>query len=197
LEILTIFAIIIAPVVAIQASKLLENRREKRRRRENVFKALMITRASRLNREHVIGLNSIDVEFYGKDKKSKEVVDAWKIYLDHLANNDFKDKALDAWLNKGTELLVSLLEKMAISLDYDFDKYSIKNTSYMPQYYGQLEDEQTILRESLVGLFLGKTSIPITVKQDESLDNIEEVKRAYAEIIKGTRAIKVIIEDKD
>uniref|UniRef100_UPI002AA29EDF DUF6680 family protein n=2 Tax=Serratia TaxID=613 RepID=UPI002AA29EDF len=58
-------AVILGPIFAVQVQKYLEQFREKKQRRLNIFRSLMSTRAERLNREHVQALNMIDIEFYG------------------------------------------------------------------------------------------------------------------------------------
>ena len=65
-EWVTVAAIIIGPILAIQIQKILDNLREKKKRRITIFKTLMSTRATRLNKEHVEALNMIDIEFYGR-----------------------------------------------------------------------------------------------------------------------------------
>jgi len=166
-EFLTILAILLAPLVAIQGSLYLARKREKKERRRQVFNSLMATRASRLSLEHTRTLNMIDVEFYGKDKASKRVVQAWKVYLDHLEDKSLCESSLEAWISKGNDLFVDLLYQMAVSLDYEFEKVSIKKTSYFPVSYGQMEEEQKIIREGLSGVFTGKWSIPIRIVRQQ------------------------------
>ena len=62
--ILTMSAILLAPLVAIQVSVYLEKKREVRGTRLNVFRTLMATRGSKLSVNHINALNMIDVEFY-------------------------------------------------------------------------------------------------------------------------------------
>lgn len=195
-SILTIVAVVLSPVIAIQVSSYLERKRLKRKGRMFLFKTLMATRASRLSVQHVNALNSIDVEFYGKDKKSEAVVDAWKIYLDHLGNKNLLKASEPNWADKQIDLLVDLLAKMADNLDMDFDRYSIKNTSYIPEFYGQLEDDQLIIRKFFVSLIQGNTAFPILVKSDYSDEDQTKLKESYAGIITGEKALKVEIIDK-
>lgn len=151
-SVLTIVAIILAPIVALQVSKKLAKNSEKRDRREHVFRTLMATRASTLAPAHVEALNMIDVTFYGSDKKSKKVVDACKTYLDHLNTTDM---APEVWGPKREELFVILLSKMANSLGYDFETTAIKKTSYFPSGYGDTELDLLAIRKSLRSLLEG------------------------------------------
>lgn len=59
---LNIIALIIAPILALQIQKWLEKYREDRKRKLDIFKTLMSTRANRVSIEHVEALNMIDVE---------------------------------------------------------------------------------------------------------------------------------------
>ena len=61
-----VFAVLIAPLLAVQAQKFIERMREKRQRKLSIFFQLMATRATRVAPQHVQALNMIDIEFYGK-----------------------------------------------------------------------------------------------------------------------------------
>jgi hypothetical protein len=159
--ILTILAIFLAPLFAIQVSVVLAKRKERKERQLAVFKALMSTRGARLAPRHVEALNLVDVEFYGKDKKSKEVLDAWKIYLDHMSDTSLPP---ELWVSKQLDYLVELLYKMAIYLGYEFDKVYIKKPSYYPRGYGEAEVELTELRKKLIQLLSEDSILALKVK---------------------------------
>lgn len=74
------FTILLAPLVAVQVSEFLQKRKEGRARRVGIFKTLMATRANRLSGDHVQALNMIDIEFHGTDRRSKQVLEAWKAW---------------------------------------------------------------------------------------------------------------------
>ena len=84
LSVLTVISILLAPVIALQVSVRLAQKREIKNRRLDVFRSLMALRANQSNELYVNALNRIDVEFYSKDKKSKAVVEQWKLLLGHL-----------------------------------------------------------------------------------------------------------------
>jgi hypothetical protein len=63
---------IIAIISALWIQSKLDERKETRKRRLDIFKTLMATRASVLSQDHIKALNMIDIEFYG-DKKYKKV----------------------------------------------------------------------------------------------------------------------------
>lgn len=157
-EIISVVAVLLSPLVALQVSGLLQRRREERQRRLQVFKTLMGTRASGLAPEHVQALNMIDIEFHGPDSKSKAVLNAWKAYLDHL-NSSQTDSAV--WGSKREDLFVDLLYEMSRHLDYDFDKTHIRRTSYFPKGVGDLESDQLAIRRGVAEIMSGRASFPI------------------------------------
>lgn len=157
---LMIFAVLTGPIVAVRLTRYLDNKKEIRERKIAIFKTLMATRAYAVSWDHVMTLNKIDLEFDKSNKKEREVIDAWKEYLDLLGNKDISGTA---WNVKKVDLLVELLHKMAKVLDYDFDKTHIKNSSYSPVAHGKLEDEQSALRQGVIDVLEGKRVLPMHI----------------------------------
>lgn len=157
---LTISAILLGPIIAVQLTRYLDNQKEARERKLQVFKTLMATRAYTVSWDHVVALNRIDLEFDKDNKKEKAVIEAWKAYLDLLGD---KNMPPEQWAVKRIDLLVELLHNMAQVLDYDFDKTHIKNSSYSPVAHGNIEDEQKALRTGLIQVLEGRRPIPMTV----------------------------------
>lgn len=155
-----VVAVLLGPIIAVQLTRYLDNKKEKRERKLQVFKTLMATRAYTISWDHVVALNRIDLEFNKDDNNEKAVIEAWKAYLDLLC-----DKSIlpDQWNIKRTELFVELLHKMAQVLDYDFDKTHIKNSSYSPAAHGNTEAELKALRVGLIEMLEGKRPIPMTI----------------------------------
>jgi hypothetical protein len=71
---------VLGPLLAVQAQKLIERRRETKDRKLAIFRTLMATRASTLSLEHVQVLSSVPIEFYS----DKAVMDQWETYFAHL-----------------------------------------------------------------------------------------------------------------
>ncbi len=84
-DVAIVFATFAGPIAAVQAQKWVERRREQNNRRITIFRTLMATRAASLSPAHVEALNAIPIEFYGSRRAFKQVVDAWKSYLDYLS----------------------------------------------------------------------------------------------------------------
>lgn len=169
---LTILAIIIAPILALQIQKFIEDIKEIKARKLQIFRTLMATRATPLYPQHVEALNMIDIEFF----KNRKITEAWKLLLDHFANypKDTKDQNYQAMLNacmeKSNDLLVDLLYEMGQSLNYSFDKVHLKRGAYIPKGYADYVLDQEFIRRSLVGVLLGHVPIPIKVVNMEAGD---------------------------
>lgn len=157
---LMILSVLVGPIIAVQLTRYLDNKKEIRERKLQVFKTLMATRAYTISWDHVVALNRIDLEFDRNNRKEKAVIEAWKEYLDLLGN---KDISVEQWAVKRIDLLVELLHKMAQVLEYDFDKTHIKNSSYSPIAHGTIEEQQQALRKGLVELLEGKRVVPMFV----------------------------------
>ena len=160
-EWIMIFAVLLGPVIAIQLTRYLDNKKEIRQRKLDLFRTLMATRAYNISWDHVSALNRIDLEFDSRIPKEKEVLNSWKSYLDLLG-----DKAItgEPWTIKRVDLFVELLHKMANVLDYDFDKTHIKNSAYSPVAHGNTESENNEIRTGIIKILKGETSFPIEVK---------------------------------
>lgn len=176
---LIISAVLIGPVLAVQAQKTIESWRERKLKKLSIFKTLMATRGTTLSPAHVEALNMIDLEFSGRKAKVKKVIDAWKIYLDHLhsLNIDHSDPSynvkLDTWTERSKELLAELLYEMAQSVGYYFDKVHLKKGSYTPQGHADIEFEQNFIRRSVVQLFLGNKPLPVQILEKPSQNDTD------------------------
>lgn len=156
-----ILAVLLGPIIAVQLTRFLDNKNEIKQRKLDLFRVLMSTRAYNISWEHVSALNRIDIEFDNKTSKEKVVLDSWKSYLDLL-----NDKSLtpETWNTRRIDLFVDLLHKMALVLDYDFDKTHIKNSAYSPVAHGNSEQEINEIRAGLIKVLKGEISIPIQIQ---------------------------------
>ena len=156
-------AMLLGPILAVQIQKFLEARREFRRTRMNLFHTLMQTRGNRLDAAHVQALNSIDLLFH----KDKEVVDAWRIYHDHLTALDGStpDARLDEWVKRDQDHLVELLAALSRVLGYDFDTMRLKRAIYASRAYPEHQSDSEMIRRSLADILSGKQSIPVRLTE--------------------------------
>ena len=156
---LVMVAVVFAgPLVAVQVTEWIRRRQEARNRKIHLFRTLMSTRAATLAPTHVEALNLIDIEFDTSVEAEKKVVDSWKLYHAHLADQHYPP---DQWPVRRAELLVDLLFEMAACLGYGFDKAHIKGSSYYPKGYGEVEEEQNQIRKKVFSLIDGKSAIHV------------------------------------
>lgn len=194
MEILTILAIITAPLIAVQVSLYLERRRETKKRRRWIFELLMANRATPLSVDFVRALNMIDVEFYGNNRKLKKVRNSWHALMDHFAS--VRDS--EVWTEKVSDLQADLLMNMAESLDYEFDTTLIKKSAYYPKGLGEMEEDINVIRKNLIDLLSGKSSIPVSFEVEES--EREEGKRLMQSMklfFDGEKTIKFRVDKND
>jgi hypothetical protein len=76
---LTILAIVLGPLLAFEVQRRRDNRRERRQRKLEISRKLMMTLKAPLAPVHVDAINSIQVEFYAKKGPDKKVIDAWRL----------------------------------------------------------------------------------------------------------------------
>jgi hypothetical protein len=195
------------PIVAVQTQKLIERIRERGARKALVFQRLMATRAARLSPEHVQALNMIDLAFYGsqifginrRTMSEQAVIDAWREYLDHL-NTRVDDITIAPWLEKGHELLISLLYAMAADVGYKFDRVHLKKGAYSPIAHGELEDQQAQLRESAIEVLSGRKSLKMEVTDfpvhPKAVENQLELQSKLLAAFEGRGSLMVDVKDR-
>ena len=146
----TITAIIVGPILAVQAQSVVMELSDKKKRRLKIFTTLMSTRAQTLSKAHVEALNMIDIEFYGnklfgrikhQSDAEKAVTNAWKNYNNHLNIQSSAD-GFAVWNVNRFEFLNKLLYEMSKMLGYDFDEVQLKRDCYRPQAHVDLENIQ-------------------------------------------------------
>src|SRR6266571_9470615 len=169
-EITMLIAVLLGPVLAVQAQKWIERARENNNRKLWIFHTLMATRAARVSADHVKALNMIDLAFYGrrffsmnyKTKREKQIADSWKEYFDHL-HQSFPDAELSNWTSRGEELFINLLFAISRDVSFDFDRVSLKRGIYSPRAHGEFEFELLAIRKLLLRVLSGETSLNMAI----------------------------------
>lgn len=169
-----VIAIVVSPLLAVQVQRWLDDLREKKKRKKEVFYALMATRAARVSVEHIRALNRIDIEWFGRrvfgilhrTRIEKEVLFAWKQYLDNLNTPADTAGGVLAWAVRGDELFYGLLYSISKSLGYDFDKITIKRGAYSPVRQREIEDNQDQIIKGLVAWLNGLKAVSVHIVQE-------------------------------
>lgn len=194
-DVAIILATLLGPVLAVQAQKWLERDRAVQDRRNHIFRVLMATRAARLSPGHVEALNAIPVEFYGRGKRLKPIVDDWHAYLDTLDNKASLDGQVLALARQNAFL--DMLHKMSTYLGYSFNRSELEKDVYYPTGHRVIEDDQELIRRGFAAVLKGELAIPMAVKEfpatadDESLANQAMLQRLLTEWLEGQRVVKV------
>lgn len=176
---LTILAILLAPFFALQIQKYIEDRKEIRARKMQIFRTLMATRATRLDAKHIEALNMIDIEFF----KNEKVTEKWKLLLDNFANypQDPNEKNYESKLSSCAEksdgLFVALLSEMAKSLDYKFDEVHLKRNIYIPKGQADYMMSQEFMRHAFIEVLSGARSIPIKVVNAVKDETVKQINK--------------------
>ena len=157
-DLIMIFAVLSGPVVAVQLTERLRQSKEKRERKDGIFRILMATRNANLAPNHVEALNLVDVLFHGPSHQEKKVVESWRLYLSHL-NDGYYPR--EAWGIRRSDLLVELLFEMGTSLGYSFERSHIKSGTYYPGGYSDAEIDQLETRKLWLEVLKGSRGIHI------------------------------------
>jgi hypothetical protein len=161
LDIATILAIIVGPILAVVIDRVQQRWTGKRSRRLEIFRDLMRTRRARLDAVHVNALNLVDLEFYGRRK----VMAAYRDYVANLSLPLPRPEDLDRFLQHRDDLLIALLHVMGRELGYRYDKQDLARLSYGPSaWFNDLNTQRenmALLNEVLRGL----RALPITAMQ--------------------------------
>lgn len=180
-----IIAIVLSPVLALVVGQLITDRKEKTRRRHQVFQSLWLTRCDlgsmgRLSAEHVRALNTIEIEFskttmdefYGRDEHCAAVIQAWRKYRAALHAQIFEDPSTPeaaVFFTERDALLVHVLFEMSAMLGYSFTHEEIQNSSYAPIAYLNIEGEAGMLRRMMLELVDGKRALHVTAEPPKPL----------------------------
>ncbi len=163
----TLLSGVLGAVFALIGQALYNRYKSIREHRERIFKTLMMTRAAVGAPTHIDALNSIDIEFFPPKGKNKKVVDAWRIYSEHLNHPRLEGEALNRWNERRVELLTDLLFEMAKHLGFDFDRVMLQRNAYYPAGYGENEWEQIQLRKAALAVFKGESSLKVDVNGEQ------------------------------
>ncbi|TBA26008.1 DUF6680 family protein [Rhizobium ruizarguesonis] len=175
-------ATLMGPILAVQAQRLVDLAREKRNRRVTIFRTLMATRASSLSPDHVEALNAIPIEFYGKSRVFKEVVEAWRMLLDHLGKEQTN---MDLWVQRRQTLFVDLLLKLSAAVGYEFSRLELEREVYSPVGHSIVQGEQEVIRKGLYKLFAGETSLPLDIKSFPADEDVTAKQKVLQELLES------------
>jgi hypothetical protein len=148
-------AILMGPILAVQAQKIVEKLKEEKKLKNTIFNTLMATRNDRLGYRHVEALNSI-VLAYRDTKNEKKVINAWVEYHSVLHDQEMVENKYDQWLTKKEAAFIKLLDEMSKRLGYDYNLVEIEKGGYAPQLYAEQDKIQNQINAGLVDVLCNK-----------------------------------------
>lgn len=154
---ITVFAIILGPILAVLITRLIDHKRDKSRRKLDVFRDLMKTRQARMSEEHVLALNLIELEFYGH----KEIIKKYRNYIKHLSSPLPVKEEQDRYFVQRGELFIELLKELGDELGYNFDSGDLEKLAYAPTGWTNQQNVQLRNSNLLMEVLEGRRPIPI------------------------------------
>jgi len=127
----------------------------------DIFRTLMQTRMTPIDREHVAAINLVEIEFANENM----VVEAWKKYRSSLVepiDDTANPREIDNLEKKRNTLLTKLIHEIAKSLKFRVEQLDILEGNYYPQGWSDEYREQRILRSLLREVLQG--SRPLNVQ---------------------------------
>lgn len=164
-----VVATFLGPILAVAITIWRSEVTAKYNQRLYVFRTLMATRKMAISNEHVMALNLVEVDFYGKPK----VEAAWRGYKDLLNSSPVND----AWHEKRDRLLAELLFQIAEVLGFRIPAMEIFRGGYAPDGWRYRDDRYTGAMEFVNELREGKRFLPIAamiLPQRDQGDNSPE-----------------------
>jgi hypothetical protein len=194
-EILTVIALVVGPIAAVIITRFLDDQRQYKSRRMDVFRTLMRTRRSVLQPDHIGALNLVEIEF----ASDQAVLAAWKALFTHfgtaharqeheridmIANEEEIKKRNNVFgtriLQERQSLLAKLLHAMAKVLGFKIEQLEIFEGGYTPQFWIDIESEQDTIRKYIVDLANARKVVPMGVIDYRTASQIEEAQRKSA-----------------
>lgn len=178
-----VFATLLGPVLAVQAQKWLERRREAKSRKEWVFYMLMTNRRAQLHPDFVRALNTIDIAFNGgrESKRSKaenEVIRAWRDHHHVLTVGPGQNAdagMFKQWHDAIEEKFTNVLQAISQDLDYSFDRETLRNGGYYTKGVVDHENELSLIRQALVRMTRLEAAVPVVNVQPRADGTFEPI----------------------
>jgi hypothetical protein len=150
-----VIATVLGPILAVLVTRAVDEKRERRGRQLEVFRALMRSRRSFLSADYVTALNTVEIEFAGV----QSIENAQRELFSHL---NLKPQQAD-WTDRLRRLQTRLLYAMATYLGYRMEQLDVLEGGYLPQAWGTVEEEQGALRHALLEIVAGTKRLHVEI----------------------------------
>jgi hypothetical protein len=150
---LTIIVMYLAPLNINRKNVIQNENGDVRKRRMEILSGLMKTRKIFLSTEHVMALNSIQLEFHD----IPQVITAYKEYI-RLRNSDHEN-ANDRFFESVDAAFFELVWSIANCLGVMFDKSDLSRFSYAPQGWANDETQLKEVRRLMIEVMAGRSPV--------------------------------------
>jgi hypothetical protein len=147
---ITVAAIIVGPVFALFAQRVLDWLREEKNRRVNLYFTAMATRATWLNTDSLQALNSIDTVFHKRN--DKPIREAWAKVIAHAYTpqpDPAEGEGFRRWNDRMFDLRIDLYQLLGAAVGYNHTIDYLKTQFYYPQYHVDAEEQGVAIRKQL------------------------------------------------
>jgi hypothetical protein len=149
-------AIIAAPMIALAVQRRLDQEKEARVRKQQIFQALWTNRRRPFWIARVDALNLIDVEFFG----ISTVQDAWQDLRAHYFQQEFPGLNQQQIDREREEKFATLLYQISEVLGYKFSRTDIRDNIYRPQLHTTADEIEFETRSRVLAL-LKSDALPV------------------------------------
>ena len=157
-EWLTIFAIVIGPLLGVWLAEYLAKHKSQTERKHAIFRALWASRIGGMSHASTEALNLIPYEF----QKNATVINTWRAYLatvNQRSINPEENARLSSLIAPAyNELLFSIVEVLKI----DIQQRDVLQGTYLPQGIADKHEQEEQMRKSFIEFFAGTK--PVSVK---------------------------------
>lgn len=167
-DVLTIFALILGPTLAVLITKHFEKKREAQRRKWEIFRDLMCYRSDGVSQGFVSSLNLLRVEFHNDES----VLAAWESLYEHFCKAEpVEDDHKKRFLDEREKLKAKLLKKVAQSLGIKIDGLDLLQNGYFPERWEWDEKDQREMREKFIEVLDGNRRFPVQISNIPNTQN--------------------------
>ncbi len=100
----------------------------------------------------------------GLDFSEREVVEAWKEYLDILNTTEPEDETQRRqFYERRNDKFFDLIYEISKAVGYRLARLEVKKQWYTPVAHGTWAEQETILREGVTKLFKNEGALPIRI----------------------------------
>lgn len=157
-----VIATFLGPILAVFTTRVIDNLRQRKERKMEVFRALMRSRRNCLSPEYVAALNMVELEFAGREN----VLRPFKTLFDHY---QAQPQATD-WHERLRSLIARLLYAMAKDLGYEMEQLDVMEGGYLPSGWGAIENDRNAILSAMAKVARGEAAIPVVVSPMQQSD---------------------------